>query len=115
MRSAIGLSMATASPSPSPPGPLPSKRVPLKVGTKIGTSTASPVAVSPILRAEARTVSVLTRVPRVSKTRSLWEIWRPQWDSRRPSSPASRNRKLIAPATKPHHGTPPSRMDAGAV
>ncbi len=114
-RSTIGFEMETPSPVPPGPGPSPLNRPLLRVGTKIGMTTARPVAVKPILRVEARTVCGLTLVPTVSTTRPVPEICLPQLDSRRDSSLESRKRKLTAPATKVHQGTPPSRMLTGAV
>ncbi len=65
----MGLEIDTESPLPSP-GPLPPpKRLVENVGTKSGTTTARPVAVTPILRAEDQTAWLLTGVAWVSNTR----------------------------------------------
>ena len=89
--------------------------MPLKVGTNTGTTIASPVAVSPILRALAQIGPLLTSVVWVSKIRPPGTIWCPQCESRCASSAAIRNRKDSAASPNFSQETPPSRMLTGAV
>ncbi len=115
MRSIIGLEIETASPLPSPEPSPPLNSVALNVGTNSGTTTASPVAVRPILRAEAQIGWPLTVVVWVSKIRPPGTSWCPQCERRCASSDAIRNRKQSAAAANFSQDTPPSRMLIGAV
>ena len=112
--SAIGLVRDTESPLPPGPLPKPSNSSIDSVGTSSGTSTDSPVAVTPILRAEDHTAWRLTSV--LCESNSRWsETCRPHCESRVASWAAMRNRKHSAPAANFAQGTPPSRMLIGAV
>ena len=87
----------------------------LNVGTSSGTTTASAVAVRPILRAEAQTGLAADRRGLGVEDPAAGDSWWPQWESRCASSAAIRNRKHSAAAANFSQETPPSRMLTGAV
>ena len=77
-----------------------------------GTTTASPVALRPILRAEDQTAAPVTSG---SGERPGVETGCPQWVSRADSCAAMSARNSSAAATNFTQGTPPFRMLTEAV